>query len=114
MVWGNNEIFLTTKISRSTVYVEVCAHLELSDMELSSLLPTYMQVPSSDVNTESDQTLQLFLKQIPVLQFVGIPHLIDSTYKLKIDNETQLVCKYLNALKSDAIDQIYIERKCKY
>ena len=68
-------------------------------------------MPSSDANTEPAETLEFFFKQVPTFQFVGTPHCIDSKYKLKIDDEIQLVCKYLKALKSGHIDNIYKESK---
>lgn len=66
-------------------------------------------MPSSDKDILPDSTLQHFLEKVPILQIVGTTLLVDATYKYKIDEEAQLVCKYLQALKSGCIDNLYEE-----
>lgn len=68
-------------------------------------------MPSSDIDIEPDSSLEHFWKKVPTLQFVGTPYRVDSNYKYRIDDEAQLVCKYLQALQSGSIDMLFKEGK---
>lgn len=55
--------------------------------------------------------LNLFLDKVPILQFVGEEKEISTDYKYKVDEDVQLVCKYLKAYKENRIDRLYEEGK---
>ena len=90
----------------------VLGYVEDKDTGLSFHLPAglnwvvYVEVPSRDIRTTPDKMLEQFLSDIPTLDLIGTPHLIsNSTYF--IDDEVQLVCKYLKAYKKKKINQLF-------
>lgn len=46
---------------------------------------------------------------MPILQLISIPKLIDSDTPFDVDDDVQLVCKYLQAFKTGVIDRQYQE-----
>ena len=64
----------------------------------SSLLLINAQVPSYDNSMTPDDTLKHFQQEVPVLALLGTPHYIKPDTPYFVDNEVQLVCKYLKAM----------------
>lgn len=89
----------------------VLGYVEDKDTGLSFRLPAglnwvvYVEVPSRDLWMTPDEMLEQFRSDIPTLDLLGTPHLIRNT-TLVIDNDVQLVCKYLRAYKKKKIDQL--------
>ena len=71
----------------------------------------HTQVPSRDRTTTPGESLKLFYQEVPVLHLLGSPHYIHPDIPLAIDQDVQLVCKYLRAYKqgSRGIDREYRE-----
>ena len=69
----------------------------------SDIIP---QVPSRDSNITPEETLGQFLDEIPVLALIGTEYRVDSEVAYTVDKDVQLVCKYLNALRSGEIDRL--------
>lgn len=65
------------------------------------------QVPSRDSDVTPEEVLSQFLNEIPVLALIGTKHRVGPEVNYTIDEDVQLVCKYLNALKSGEIDRLY-------
>ena len=79
---------------------------------LSSLPHVCAQVPSYDHNTTPEEALKHFQQEIPALGLLGTPHRIHSDTPYTVDDEVQLVCKYLKALRVGGvkgIDRLYQE-----
>ena len=51
--------------------------------------------------------LKHFCDDIPTLGLLGAPHLIPSDTPFIIDDDAQLVCKYLKAYKEKRIDRLF-------
>ena len=71
-----------------------------------------VQVPSREHRMSPENALKLFINDIPVLDLIGSKHLISKDEPYSIDDDVQLVCKYLNAYKIGGyygIDRLYIE-----
>ena len=56
-----------------------------------------------------DDSLKNFYDEIPALGLLGTPHLVHPTAPYVVDEEVQLVCKYLRAYKSNKINRLYKE-----
>ena len=54
-----------------------------------------------------DKNLDLFYREVPVLKLLGTPRHIDSDIPYDVDKDVQLVCKYLQAYRSNSIDRLY-------
>ena len=52
----------------------------------------------------------MFYKEVPILRLLGSSRCISSDTPYKVDDEVQLVCKYLRAYKEERIDQMFSER----
>ena len=90
-------------------------YVEDKDTGLSFHLPgelkwlVYVEVPSRDLNLTPDKALQQFYGDIPILGLPGLgsPHLIPNQTPFIVDDEVQLVCKYLKAYKEGRINRLY-------
>ena len=74
----------------------------------------YVEVPSYGLNTQPEESLALFCQAIPTLALVGSSSLVLPEMQYTVDEEVQLVCKYLNAYKNagdleKGIDRLYRE-----
>ena len=58
-----------------------------------------LQVPS--ISSESEKNLSTFRKLIPTFCFIGTERHIDSSIPYVVDDDVQLVCKYLWALNEE-------------
>ena len=57
----------------------------------------YVEVPSR-ISTESPEAaLAQFIDEVPALGMLGVPHAIDHNTPYTVDEDVQLVCKYLKA-----------------
>ena len=57
-----------------------------------------------------DDTLKHFQQEVPVLGLLGTPHYIKPDIPYFVDNEVQLVCKYLKAMQvggRNGIDKLH-------
>ena len=68
------------------------------------------QVPTLGVAPED--SLQYFRDAIPALGLLGTPHPVYSTAPYVVDDDVQLVCKYLRAYKTNKINRLYKESEC--
>lgn len=55
--------------------------------------------------------MDVFFSEVPVLQLIGSTKLIDRTIPYDVNEDVQLVCKYLQAYDVGNIDNLYDERK---
>ena len=79
---------------------------------LLPLLTTHAQVPSLDLSMTPEEALKHFQQEVPVLGLLGTPHYIHPDTPYTVDEEVQLVCKYLKALQiggKKGIDKLYRE-----
>jgi hypothetical protein len=67
-------------------------------------LRLYIEVPSS---FDEQESVTEFFNFIPICEFAGSLKFIDETYEYVIDDDVQLVCKYLQAYETKAIDCLY-------
>ena len=73
--------------------------------------PVFIQVPS--ITNNPNTSLSSFRDLVPTFYFIGSEMLIDSSIPYVVDNDVQLVCKYLRALKleekkpEEGIDCLY-------
>lgn len=77
-------------------------------------LAVYIEVPSLDRNHRAEESLVFCNEYIPILGLLGSPYKIHQNTPYTIDNEVQLVCKYLRAYKvggNKGIDRLYKEGK---
>ena len=56
-----------------------------------------------------EESFKLFFKEVPTLKMLGSLHLIDSKIPYDVDDDVQLVCKYLRAHKLQTINRKHIE-----
>lgn len=71
-----------------------------------------MQVPSLGDNIHPQICLKCFCDDIPVLALIGVGHMIDKSQSYSVDEDVQLVCKYLKAYSvggTKGIDRLYRE-----
>ena len=92
----------------------ILGYVEDKESGLSFRLPgginwqIYVEVPSRDLEMTPDEMLKLFCIDIPIFgHLVGTPYLIQNGTLLSVDEEVQLVCKYLKAHKEKKIDRLY-------
>ena len=64
--------------------------------------PLSNQVPSLNDYSDSE-SLEMFQNQMPTLKILGKEHKVPSSIPYAVDNEVQLVCRYLNALKTKKV-----------
>ena len=72
---------------------------------------TTSQVPSCH-NMTPEEALKHFQQEVPALGLLGTPHYIHPDTPYTVDEEVQLVCKYLKALQvggEEGIDRLYQE-----
>ena len=72
----------------------------------------YIEVPSLDHTYKPEESLHMFCKKVPTLGLLGSPHVIHPATPYAVDQDVQLVCKYLNAYKiggTKGIDRLYRE-----
>ena len=96
------------------VCVCVCT-VNLSQIVALFPFPTpHAQVPSHDHSTTPEEALKHFQQEVPALGLLGTPHYIKPDKPYTVDEEVQLVCKYLKALQvggKKGIDKMYREGK---
>ena len=80
---------------------------------LSPYTHTCAKVPSHHHSMTSDNVLEHFKKEVPALGLLGTPHYIDPDTPYTVDEEVQLVCKYLKALQVGEIDRLYHDQECE-
>ena len=91
----------------------ILGYVEDRDTGLSFRLPggldwaIYMEVPSRDLTMTPEEMLEQFCGDIPMLCLLGSPRKILNEISFIIDEEVQLVCKYLKAYKEKRIDRLY-------
>ena len=76
--------------------------------------PLHTKVPSRDENMMPGEALKHFQREVPALGLLGTPHYIHPDTPYTVDEEVQLVCKYLKALRvggTRGIDRLYQEGK---
>ena len=65
---------------------------------------------------EPKESLKKFLDDIPILGLVGTPDIVSPRRPYVVDEDVQLVCKYLRAYKGrtgkNGIDKLFKEREC--
>ena len=72
-------------------------------------------MPSRDKNVTAGEALKLFHRDVPSLKLLGTPHYIHPDIPYTVDEDAQLVCKYLRAFKTKtkdgswAIDRLFRE-----
>ena len=64
------------------------------------------QVPSRDSDITPEEALSQFHNDIPVLALIGTEYKVKPEVNYTVDEDVQLVCKYLNALRSGEIDRL--------
>ena len=57
----------------------------------------------------TDEALKQFQEEVPTLGLLGTPHYIRPETRYSVDEDVQLVCKYLRALSNGKIDRLYRE-----
>ena len=91
----------------------ILGYVEDRDTGLSFRLPEglgwviYVEVPSRDLTMTPEDMLEQFCGDIPTLGLLGSPQKVSSETPFIIDEEVQLVCKYLKAHKEKRIDRLY-------
>ena len=63
---------------------------------------------------DPEASLQAFNKDIPSLGLLGTKHYVEPSTPFMVDDDVQLVCKYLKAYKTGGtrgIDRLYKESK---
>eukprot|EP00731_Ephydatia_muelleri_P026772 Em0018g872a len=89
----------------------ILGYVEDRDTGLSFHLPggldwvIYVEVPSRDLTMTPDKMLEQFCSDIPTLGLLGTSHHVCEPFIM--DEEVQLVCKYLKAYKEKEIDRLY-------
>lgn len=61
---------------------------------------------------DAKDSLRMFLDDLPSLGVLGTPHVIDGKMPYVVDEEVQLVCKYLKGYRiggAKGIDRLYKE-----
>ena len=72
----------------------------------------YIEVPSLDHTYNPEESLRIFCEKVPTLRILGSPHVINLATPYVVDQDVQLVCKYLRAYKiggTKGIDRLYKE-----
>ena len=63
---------------------------------------------ADDIDHSLKTDLDLFLDKVPVLCLLGKFVPIDSKLPFDVDDNVQLVCKYLRAYSNGTIDKLYL------
>eukprot|EP00118_Oscarella_pearsei_P023946 m.294339 g.294339 ORF g.294339 m.294339 type:complete len:5643 (+) comp40744_c0_seq7:98-17026(+) len=71
----------------------------------------FVEVPSSPVGEEHSDSLSGFLEWIPLFKYVGAKNHVSREERLDVDNDVQLVCKYLKAYSSGDIDRLHKNKR---
>jgi len=69
----------------------------------------YVEVPSR-IKMNGGMSLNEFFEDVPALGLLGTPYLVEPTVPYEVDEEVQLVCKYLRAFKiggTKGINKLY-------
>ena len=69
----------------------------------------YVEVPSQINMDDPEASLKQFIEDVPALGMLGAPYIINSSTPYTVDEDVQLVCKYLRAYYSTEIDRLYTE-----
>ena len=91
----------------------ILGYVEDRDTGLSFRLPggldwvIYVEVPSRDLTMTPEEMLEQFCGDIPTLGLLGSARKVLNEIPFIIDEEVQLVCKYLKAYKEKRIDRLY-------
>ena len=73
---------------------------------------TVAQVPSREKDMTSKEALEQFREEVPTLSLLGTTYTVHPNTPYTIDDEIQLVCKYLQAYEKGGlrgIDRLYRE-----
>lgn len=81
-----------------TIYIEACFNRGSIIIMISIF---NIQVPSISNTCTPEGNLEEFKDLLPIFHFIGIAQHIDSSRHYVIDDDVQLVCKYLRAYKID-------------
>ena len=57
----------------------------------------FVEVPSRIRSESPEQSLAQFIDEVPALGMLGVPHAINPNTPYNVDEDVQLVCKYLKA-----------------
>lgn len=78
----------------------------------------YIEVPSIGGGARPEESLHVFCQSIPALGLLGSPHVVHHATPYAVDDDVQLVCKYLKAFKAytqhggqSGINRLYKEGK---
>ena len=72
----------------------------------------YIEVPSMPGQDEAHTALVSFQDHVPCLKYIGTKHHVTANDPLDVDDDTQLVCKYLKALThGNRINRLYWREK---
>ena len=66
-----------------------------------------LQVPFREKDMSSGETIKQFHEEIPTLSLLGAITTIRGEIPYTVDDEVQLVCKYLQAYYTREIDTLY-------
>ena len=74
----------------------------------------YVEVPSRISSESPEESLAQFVEEVPALGMLGVPYLISHSTPYTVDEDVQLVCKYLKAYYTEKngkkiIDKLYRE-----
>lgn len=69
-----------------------------------------LQVPSRQREVTAGESLKLLLREVPALALIGSQHYIHPNTPFTIDQDVQLVCKYLQAYECKTTSQRGIDR----
>ena len=74
----------------------------------------YVEVPSRISSESPKESLVQFVEEVPALGMLGVPYLIRHSTPYTVDEDVQLVCKYLKAYYTERnrkkiIDKLYRE-----
>ncbi len=61
-----------------------------------------------------EETLKQFREEVPTLGLLGEHHFIFSEKPYSLDDDVQLICKYLQAYKKGKIDRFYQDGEGNY
>ena len=70
----------------------------------------YVEVPSLDHQSKPEESLHLFCQAVPALGLLGSPHVVHPATHYAVDDDVQLVCKYLRAYKMHLQGQLGINK----
>ena len=76
----------------------------------------YVEVPTHIHVENPKESLDQFIRDVPALGILGEPHLVDHSVPYTVDDDVQLVCKYLKAYwdykdnKGRGINRLYRDK----